>query len=54
MGEDRPVFIILTGKPTENRPIQIHTWEYKIRQDLKKKDVNVGIKIIGELLSLWN
>ena len=42
MEEDRRDFNILTGKPTENRPLERRRWEDNIRMDLEEIGINVG------------
>ena len=54
--EDRSAFKILTGKPTENRPLTRprRTWVDNIRMDLKETGINtrnwLRVGIIGEHL----
>ena len=59
MEEDRSAFKILTGKPSEERPLGRHrrSWEDNIRMDLKEIGINarnglirLRIGIIGEPL----
>ena len=44
MEEGRVFFKILTGKPTENRPLgrSRHRWEDNIRMDLEEIGINAG------------
>ena len=44
MEESRSAFKILTGKPTEKRPLgrPRHKWEDNIRMDLEEIGINVG------------
>ena len=44
MEEGRSAFKILTGKPTEKRPLETprHRWEDNIRMGLEEMDINAG------------
>ena len=44
MEEGRSAFKILTGKPTEKRPLRRprHRWEDNIRMDLEEVGINAG------------
>ena len=63
MEEGRSALKILTGKPTEKRPLgrPRRRWEDNIREDLKEIGINTRNwvdsaqdRIVGELFSMWH
>ena len=53
MEEDRSAFKILTGTPTEKRPLgrARHRWEDNIRMDLKEIGINTRNGVDSALLT---
>ena len=53
MEEGRSVFKILSGKPTEKRPLgwPRHRWEDNIRMDLK--EIGVNTKTLAQDRDYW-
>ena len=53
--EGKSAFKILTGKPTEKRPLgrPRHRWEGNIRMDLEEIGINAGIGLISTGYEFW-